>query len=484
MTNTNNEKIANILANGPLLSGEIIEELKTRYNMTSTSAPKALDRISVPVKKIEGFNFKHNQKFFYLYELDCQNKQKFHQYCDKYSMAEVLILNALESRGGICLAKYLPIASGLPTNNAQNRKLFQDAVESLEKVEMIKKDKDDESEKTFYYLYDKTLSSYSESKFYLAIEDRILEQLKILFVNLNFSSKGAIKVRTDNEIPKYGSCHWSLVGPTYLDGVKRGKLNGFICCDILLGSRINEHNIKPVLKKFELTKFQKRSTRFIPAIFFQSMAEPLLYELRSKGFMTISAKTFGGDELLIALEELRSLYNDIKNNINIGKAEETFKKLIDLKLGIDNNIRGHLFNLMAKVLFDLDYTGVRMEKIVKLESVKREIDVYFEDENYRYIIETKAWSNIRNKDGEIKKWIEEKYYFFGRWSNSKRDSKEIKIYFIVSFRNKDWVKSINEKYKKFKKIEFYDQSFLEEISRRHNRKEFNRILKDFSRISS
>ena len=131
------------------------------------------------------------------------------------------------------LSKYLPIVSGLPVNEQiKNQKLFRDVVLSLEENEMISKHKDEYLSEEFYYLYAKKNSVYSKPKFFLLLEDKILEQLKVLFKKLNFTSTSSVTIRSEKHIPIYGNFNWSLVGPCYLDGVKIGDKNGFLCCDI------------------------------------------------------------------------------------------------------------------------------------------------------------------------------------------------------------------------------------------------------------
>ena len=121
---------------------------------------------------------------------------------------------------------------------------------------------------------------------------------------MNFTSTDSVKIRSENDIPIYGCFNWSLVGPCYLDGVKIRSKNGFLCCDIFLGGKLNTDNIKPILKKYETSKLQRRNVRIIPAIFFRDMTPSLLKILRGKGFLTISAKTFGGNKFLMLLEEI------------------------------------------------------------------------------------------------------------------------------------------------------------------------------------
>ena len=300
---------------------------------------------------------------------------------------------------------------------------------------------------------------------------------------MNFTSTDSVQIRSENNIPNYGNFSWSLVGPCYLDGVKIGSKNGFLCCDIFLKSRLNKDNIKPILRKYKTSKSQKRNVRIIPAIFFQSITKPLLVDLRNKGFLTISAKTFGGDKLLQLLEELVSLYTNINKRRSTGeKTAKLIEKVFNYNLGIANNIRAYLFNFIVKNIFDLEYESVKMSKKVQYNSQSKEIDVYFEDKKNRYIVECKAWSNIQNQQEEIKKWIDNKYQFFINWNNARNkemEEKNLSIYFIISAKNKDIIKSINNKFKEYSLIQFYDQTFLDELAKKHKQKEIRLALKHF-----
>ncbi len=476
---SNNEKIVKILKQkGPLLSDEIIQKLCSKHNLTKGAAIKALSRASDPIKKIDKIRLR-SQKFFYLNKLDYEVKNTLYKYCNKYNTAEGLILNALMTRDGICLAKYLPIISGLPVDKISKQKPFKDVLSGLEEIDMIQKHKDEDFSEDFYYLFNKKNSNYSKSKFFLLLEDKILEQLKILFIKLNFTSTNKVKIRCENDIPNYGSFNWSLVGPCYLDGIMVGKNPGFLCCDIFLGGRLNTDNIKPILRKYKTSKFQKRNTRMIPAIFFQSMTKPLLNELRGKGFLTISTKTFGGDELLKCLEELVRLYTKIHRRDIGQETSKIIKKYFDLKFGKDNNIKGYLFNFIAKSIFDLQYTNVEMSKKIQYNNQPKEIDVYFEDEYFRYIVECKAWANFKNKETEIEDWLENKYTFFKKWNNDNNPQKELKIYFIVSLKNSEEISKISKKFKDYHLVTFYDQTFLYDIANDYNQTETKSALRYF-----
>ena len=483
MKRSNNQKIVNILKRkSPLLSDQIIKQLCSRYNLTEQAAIKAISRTSDPIKKVDCIRFS-SKKFFYLNELDYKTKNELYKFCNKHNTAEGLILNALMVRGGMCLAKYLPIISGLPVKKVNNQKTFEDVVSCLEKIGMIHKYKDEELSEEVYYLYKKKDSNYSKSKFFLLLEDKILEQLKVLFIKLNFTSTGSVKIRCGSEIPIYGNFNWSLVGPCYLDGVKIGNKNGILCCDIFLGGRLNSDNIKPILRKYGTSKAQKRNTRIIPAIFFQSMKKSLLEELRGKGFLTISTKTFGGDKLLECLEELASFYSKIHNQSNMGQETgEIIKKLFNLNFGNNNNIRGHLFNFIVKSIFDLKYRDVEMNKKVQHNYNTKEIDIYFEDQQFRYVVECKAWSNFRNKKTEIKSWLDKKYTFFEKWNDQKngnKPKKKLKVYFIVSIKDQEEIKKIHRQFKNFHLVTFYDQTFLDDIAKQYRQKEIRSALKYF-----
>lgn len=482
MKQSHDEKIVEILQKtGPLLSDEIIQKLFSKYKLTKYSATKTLSRVSAPICRVDNINFPHNRKFFYLKPFNYKDKNALYKYCNKYKTAEGLILNALMIRDGICLKKYLPIVSGLPVKKIQQQKSFEEVTLSLEKNDMIIKHKDEDTAKEFYYLYSKKDSGYSRSKFFLLLEDKILEQLKILFTKLNFTSQGSVHIRSDSITPIYGNFNWSLVGPCYLDGVKIGNKNGFLCCDIFLGGRLNKDNIKPILRKYKTSKLQKRNVRIIPAIFFQSITKPLLIDLRKTGFLTISAKTFGGNELLQLLEELIRLYDNINKKKDIGEdAGRIINKAFNLKIGTDNNIRGYLFNFVAKHIFDLKHENVEMSKIIQWNLQSKEIDVYFENENFRYIVECKAWSNLQNR--EIEKWIQNKYQFLIDWNNGKNKShekKRLKIYFIMSFKNDLIIKDVRSRFKKYDLITFYDQTFLDELAKEYHKKEIRATLKCF-----
>ena len=123
-----------------------------------------------------------------------------------------------------------------------------------------------------------------------------------------------------------------------------------------------------------------------------------------------------------------------------------------------------------------------MGKKVQNNSQKKETDVYCENTKYRYIIECKSWSNFKNKQAEIEQWINDKYHFFVEWNNRKNkdeERKKLRIYFIMSLKNQGVITDVNEQFKNYELITFYDQTFLDELAKKHNQKEIRAALKCF-----
>ncbi|MDE0150997.1 MAG: hypothetical protein OXK80_00670 [Bdellovibrionales bacterium] len=216
------------------------------------------------------------------------------------------------------------------------------------------------------------------------------------------------------------------------------------------------------------------------------MIDPLLNQLRREGFRTILTKTYRIDELFKCLEELVNLYTHISKQQNIHKeASKIIKKAFSLTLSTNSNIRGYLFNLIVKNIFDLEYKNTKINKTVEHNKQLREIDVYFEDENYRYVVECKSCVNFQNIQKEIRDWLNKKYTFFINWNkanNKNKPKKKLKIYFIISLKDSERINKIRKKFKKFDHITYYDQSFLDETAKKYQQKEIRSALKCFLNI--
>ena len=125
---------------------------------------------------------------------------------------------------------------------------------------------------------------------------------------------------------------------------------------------------------------------------------------------------------------------------------------------------------------------VEMSKKITYNFRSKEVDVYCEDTECRYIIECKSWSNFRNKKTEIEKWIDDKYQFLIDWNderNRNEGKKELKNYFIISLRDID-IGAVNKQFKQYSVITFHNRTFLEKFAKNYRRRDIRLALQDFS----
>ena len=129
-------------------------------------------------------------------------------------------------------------------------------------------------------------------------------------------------------------------------------------------------------------------------------------------------------------------------------------------------------------MFELDFGKVKMGKMIEFNNRKKEADVYFEDGEFRYIIEMKSWDSLNGRDGEIQDWYRKKYVFFTGWNQSKKEEKELKIYFIVAAKDRDALKEINGRYGDTC-LTFYDQTLLYNLAVKYRQKGIKESLRYF-----
>ncbi|MBK8662210.1 MAG: hypothetical protein IPN18_10555 [Ignavibacteriales bacterium] len=193
---------------------------------------------------------------------------------------------------------------------------------------------------------------------------------------------GLASYRKIKRVSDFNSYFWSLTAPTYIFPFYQKMQNespGFIAVDILPQYNIEAESIKYFIKKFESSKSQYSSKKFLPILIGNSF-DPEAFTLgKNSGFLiTTPEKLFG--------KEVAELISNIKNSLENKLAliiEDDATKLSNLlssiaKLeGKSNNIRGQLFELVVGFILYKQCGGIiEVGKNIYYDSQKVEVDVF------------------------------------------------------------------------------------------------------------
>ena len=292
---------------------------------------------------------------------------------------------------------------------------------------------------------------------------------------LKFNSLGSFNLV--KRLGEFNSYHWDITAPSYLFPLytkkEQVKNPGFLVVDILPQFEIQKDQIKYFIKKFEASKKQYKSGKFLPILIGNSFL-PDAFELgKQTGFLiTTPGNLFG--------EHVSDLLSDLKNTLEnmsaaaTKKSEEEILKMIRsvAKLeGKSNNIRGHLFELVSGHIISKMYS-VYIEigkKIFCSDGDQAEIDVFgLEGKKSIRIYECKGYNPNQTIDlSYIKNWMK-KIAIIRKWLNNNNEFRNRMQYFefwTTSSFEQDAIEYLNEIKKDVKKftIEYKDSNNLIEL---------------------
>jgi hypothetical protein len=405
-------------ARGPALSTDLARILVRKLGLTPEAARKRVSRPSPAVKRLAFLTFPRNARFIYL-----QKDFGSRRYWDNLIKALMeskssygLALAALRLRGGIMPAKHFQIACGAPLR--QKRHLSPETIlERLQKAQLIGPYDVPGIGACIALLEgaDRYDAAKVEIRARLLVEGILLGAASTWLKNLGIVSYGKVAIRDSGaKQPSVGTFAWDLTAPSYLGPILQwtaeGKQKqGFVACDVLLGTQVDEEGLRPFINKCVTLRTLKRVGGCLQ-MFIADHFAPTAFELAKKnGIIPATPETLFGRDVAEGLVQLFEVLCYATRSVDPEQLKFVFERLSRIE-GAAVNLRGALFEyLVAEIVRRSSGGFVRIGQTLKLENgEKAEVDVVAEKQNVSVtFIECKGYLPSGTlSDQHIERWLE------------------------------------------------------------------------------
>jgi hypothetical protein len=403
---------------GPLLSSRIIKILH-ESGLSQDAARQRIARRPKDIRSLYGLTFPKNARFLFL-ESQFNTEQYWESLLDamkESNSAYHITISSLLGHGGAVFKSVFDIISGAPIlqkNQISSSSIFN-KLESIGIIKTFNIDGDEVvvlNEKIPGYRF-----NYPEFKGRFLIQNLVIDAIVQWAGRLNIVSPGVAKVRSNDELPKYGTFCFDICGPSYLlplKSFKMGKLvPGFFVADIISGNELNKNHVTYFIKKCGTSKSLKNLPPFIPMLIADYFTAEALHSCRAEGIIATTPRTLFGEDVADALRDLlRTLSNAAAMaSANPGKIESIFNRLSAIE-GAAGNLRGALFELIVgHMVRSLEGGSIDIgEIVVDYNKNKRaEIDVRLVKERIVTIYECKGYQpNAVISIDEVNHWLNDR----------------------------------------------------------------------------
>jgi hypothetical protein len=315
------------------------------------------------------------------------------------------------------------------------------------------------------------------------IEEIIIKDVFDFLSKINFVAYDKLKIKSE-----FYKFKWSFTNPSYIlpmkKYIKEQLQPGFIIGDILLKNVIYKEDILYFIDKINILKNQKNISQFAPFYIGYNFEKAAFNELKKNGVIIINIQQFFSKKYYETLKNIFEIfigaYEMLKENPE--KIIKLFEKLEKLE-GEMNNIKGESFELIPAYYLSIHtiYNNFEINKIIKYEGKKKEIDLKaINNNNEIKIIECKATRYEIDID-YTKKWIKEKIPFINKWLKNHdfyRNRKIIHEIWSTGGFSEDSLKLLRESKKSTKKyqINYYDYNDMYDLFEKD--KKLRKILYD------
>lgn len=419
MSKNNVEQI--LRAHGPMLSTELTRRLISSYGASPEAARKQVQRGCDGMTRLSQIVFPHRARFIYL-QKDFGSPYFFQALLtslEQANSAYFFALGALIERGGAMPINHFLIACGAPISQKGHVSAAQ-IIERLEKSGLLKRTEIPSLGECIVLMSAEQsldFSNYSDVRARLLVENILLKAIKDWARNLGLVSYDLVKLRDDPDgLPKVGTYHWDLSGPSYLFPLakqsKTGKPSpGFVVCDVALVSQFSKGAAAAFLKKCVTLRFLKKVGSCLQVFVAESFQKDAFNLLKQYGVVPATPESlFGKDvaESLLLLIEI--LTNTVKAGVDAETLDTIFRSLSKVE-GAAATLRGCLFEFFVAEIAKSAIPGceTEMNRIVKAPSGgKAEIDVIAKVKRKAiYFIECKGCNPMGYLDeGEVDKWLD------------------------------------------------------------------------------
>ena len=366
--------------NGPMLSSSIKEKM-FNAGFSDEAARQKISRAGKQVKTLHGNLLPRRTSFLYLegHENTTEFFENLFAALKETNSIHYGAIAALAARGGKTSLEKFKVLSGAPSMR-KKQKNFDLLVRELIQSKLAFK-KDEGGVEVI------ELNTSLPSGIFNNDKTEVLEVLEELIAAamIDWLKKNGLgsynKLKRTGEFNSY---HWDITVPSYVFPfcTKKEQVKpGFIVVDILPQYDIQTEHIKYFIKKFESSRSQYKSGTFFPILIGNGFVPDAFNLGKKSGFLiTTPGNLFG--------ESVGALISDLKNTLEnmsaaaTQKSEDEISKMIRsvAKLeGKSNNIRGHLFELVAGHIVSKAFSGSTDigKKIQDRNGDKAQIDVFF-----------------------------------------------------------------------------------------------------------
>jgi len=406
---------------GGCLSTEVTRVLVEKHKLTALAARQRVSRGSSNIKRLAYLPFARNARFLYL-QRDFGSPtywENLVQALLDHSSAYGLVLAALRQRGGIIPKAHFPIACGAPLKQ-KNHLSPETLYERLRKANLV--DEYDIPGVGPCIALIQGAGRYegaaNEIRARLLTEGILLQAVRDWIKKLGLGSYEKVALRGERDtLPTIATFAWDLAAPSYVgpmvDWSCSGKPKpGFIACDVLLGSHINERGLAPFVHKSKTLRSLKNIGRCLQIFVADRYSADAFKLAKQSGIVPATPETLFGTEVAKGLTQLTQvLVQAASFAIDPEVFNELFLRLSKIE-GAANNLRGALFEFIAAAVVRHEYGPiVRMNEILKHSSGgKVEIDVLAQ-KGYQSLlfVECKGYAPFTTiPDSEVEKWLTQK----------------------------------------------------------------------------
>lgn len=461
---------------GPMLSGELAKKIKMKYNTTNENARQIISRAKSPVQKLKTINFSNRQRYVYLEEQYNKEKYKDNLYeaLKKAAKNYYQILIAIENNGGFISKKVLASYVSAPVKDLKGHLRYDKLIENLINLGFI----DEFDDEYYQLLYPLTKLNISRTKALEFAQKQVISDLNNLMRNLNLVAYNSSK--TFFQEAEFAKFQWAFSSPSYITGLFNKKNNklGFFICDIKIGKKLIEEDIKFFIDKLDIIKNFKKLSNFTPIIVASSYDKETHQKLKEKGIVVSTVKDLFSEKYVELLEKLIEIMTNSAAIISKNpKILEELAKENELLKGKMGNLFGDLFEIsVGYYFFNLGCKYLDMNKIIEfqkeneIKKTKREIDIYVEKNNKLIIVECKGRKNYLNFE-ETEKYLKEKIpiIYEGLRKNNSNQEIVFELWSTGGFSEEalKLLEEYKEKIKKYK-ISYFNKNEIEEKAKKSN----------------